>query len=311
MTEGKKEEKKTKQGNKSDEKKEASKKKSDEAIKKKSREKKEDIKLLEEKEHGVLEFFSKDDLVKKCNELEARIKKLQSDIDALKKTLEKEQEEKKKWQDRYIHLQAEFENAQKRWDKAKQVLRTQTIANVIQSFLPLYDSFQKALENDNPENHHLKGFYQQFMGILRSYDAKPMNTKKNDPFDYSLHEALSSIEREDLPNNSIIDVIQEGWKIGKDVIRYAKVIISKKPKPPEPEPADKPAEKESEQKEVSTEKGGGKEFEKEKLKEMDQSTEEKEKSEEIPSKETIQESASNITENDEEPKKENVKKEGN
>ena len=63
-----------------------------------------------------------------------------------------------------------------------------------------------------------------------------MEVKNNDKFDYSVHEALSTIEKEDLPNNTIIDVIQQGWKLDKEVLRYAKVIISREPKPPEPEP---------------------------------------------------------------------------
>ncbi|MCJ7647274.1 MAG: nucleotide exchange factor GrpE, partial [Candidatus Lokiarchaeota archaeon] len=54
---------------------------------------------------------------------------------------------------------------------------------------------------------------------------------------------LSSIERDDVPNNTIIEVIQDGWRLDKNVIRYAKVIVSREPKPPEPE-----KEEESDQK---------------------------------------------------------------
>jgi hypothetical protein len=74
------------------------------------------------------------------------------------------------------------------------------------------------------------------MNILKSYKAEPIKIKENEQFDYSMHEALSTIEKEDVPNNTIIDVIQDGWKLDKDIIRYAKVIISREPKPPEPEP---------------------------------------------------------------------------
>ena len=60
--------------------------------------------------------------------------------------------------------------------------------------------------------------------------------KKEDKFDYNFHEALTTLENDNLPENSIIDVIQDGWKFGNEVLRYAKVVISKKPKPPEPPP---------------------------------------------------------------------------
>jgi hypothetical protein len=72
------------------------------------------------------------------------------------------------------------------------------------------------------------------MNILKSEGAEPMQTEINDPFDYSQHEALTFVEKEDVEENTIVDVIQDGWKFKKEVLRYAKVVISKKPKPPEP-----------------------------------------------------------------------------
>ncbi|KKL11125.1 hypothetical protein LCGC14_2548960, partial [marine sediment metagenome] len=118
-------------------------------------------------------------------------------------------------------------------------LRIEYTASVLKNFLAVYDSFKKALdaENNDAEKQLLTHFYDQFMNVFKSYDAKPIEVKVNDSFDYSLHEALTSVEKEDLPENNIIEIIQDGFKYGKEVIRYAKVIVSRKPKPPpEPEP---------------------------------------------------------------------------
>ena len=128
-------------------------------------------------------------------------------------------------------MQAEFENAQKRWEKNRENLRVQYTASIIRGLLPLYDSFKKAVD-DESDNDKIKGFYNQFMSILKSYGAEPIQVKINDSFDYSYHEALTSLERDDIPNNTIIDIIQDGWKIKKGVIRYAKVVISREPKHP-------------------------------------------------------------------------------
>ena len=173
----------------------------------------------------LIEYFSKDDLLEK-------IKSLEKEQDINKKKIKELQD----WQKKYMLLQAEFENAQKRWSKDRQNLRTEYTASVLKKFLPLYDSYKKAIDND-PDNENITQFFNQFLNIFKSYEgAEPMQVNINDPFDYHYHEALSSIERDDLPNNSIIDVIQEGWMLGKNVLRYAKVITSRKPKPPEPEP---------------------------------------------------------------------------
>ena len=206
---------------------------------------------LEEKEHYELEYFSKE----KCLE---DIKNLEKELKEIKEKTQKLQKENDVEKRKYMHLQAEFENAQKRWNKSRQDLRTQYTASVLKNFLSLYDSFKKAIETANEtEKNILNGFYTQFMGVFKSYGAEPIEVKLDDPFDYSLHEALTSVEKEDLPENRIIEIIQDGFKYGKEVIRYTKVVVSRKPKPPEPEPKEEIVEgeetKESEPEEETEE----------------------------------------------------------
>ncbi len=202
--------------------------------------------LLEEKggaEPKLLEFYSKDELIKQLKEFEKDVKDKDDKIIELNG-----------WKNKYVHLQAEFENANKRWDKNRQNLRTQYTASVIKNFLPLYDSFKKAIDSNSKDSETLSQFFNQFLSILKFQGAEPIEVKKNDQFDYNKHEALTTIENDDIPENSIIDIIQEGWKIGKDILRYAKVVISKKPKPPEPEPEPAPeTETESEEIKISDE----------------------------------------------------------
>jgi molecular chaperone GrpE len=233
--------------------------------------KSEEVKKLEEKEHYELDYFSKEDLVKKYENLEKQLGELQE-------TVEKLQEENANSKKKYMKLQADFENAQKRWDKNRQNLRVEYTASVLRNFLPLYDSFKKAIDNEKTnetEKIILTGFYNQLMNIFKSYGAEPIQVKENDPFDYNIHEALSIVEKEDIPENTIVEIVQDGFKYGKDVIRYTKVIISRKPKPPEPEPeVEKVEEQEGtdEQQEDASDKEGIKE---EKLKEKKSKKEKK------------------------------------
>jgi molecular chaperone GrpE len=189
----------------------------------------EEVKKLEEKEHHELEYFSKE----KCLE---DIKNLEKELNEIKDKAQKLQKDNDDSKNKYMHLQAEFENAQKRWNKSRQDLRTQYTASVLKNFLPLYDSFKKAIESSNEnERNIINGFYSQFMNTFKSYGVKPIEVKLGDPFDYNLHEALTTIEKEDVPENSILEIIQDGFKYDKEVIRYTKVVVSRKPKPPEPE----------------------------------------------------------------------------
>jgi len=196
----------------------------------------EEVKLLEEKEHFELDYFSKEETLEK-------VKNLEKELTEIKDKSQKLQKENDDSKNKYMHLQAEFENAQKRWNKSRQDLRTQYTASVLKNFLPLYDSFKKAIESANEtEKNILNGFYSQFMNVFKSYGVEPIEVKINDAFDYSLHEALTTVEREFLPENTIVEIIQDGFKYGKEVIRYTKVVISRKPKPPEPEPKEEVVE---------------------------------------------------------------------
>jgi molecular chaperone GrpE len=218
--------------------------------------KQEKVELLEEKEGAglTLEYFSKEEMASRMKELEECVQEKDVQIKELNE-----------WKDKFMRLQAEFENTQKRWEKNRQYLKSQYTASTLKGFLPLYDSFKKAIEN-SAEDEKIKQFYNQFMGILKFLGAEPMQTKINDSFDYNQHEALTSIEKEDVEENRILDIIQEGWKFDKDVLRYAKVVISKKPKPPEPEPEPEVEVEESD--EIETEAAvSGDEQNKEKLKE--------------------------------------------
>ncbi len=231
-----------------------------------------DIKLIEGKEQKVLEYYSKDNLLEKIKTLEEGNKKKDEQ-------LLKYQTESDDWKNKYMRLQAEFENAQKRWNKNRQNLRIEYTASALKTFLPLYDSFKKALENSDENQVILKGFFDQFINILKYHKAIPIEANVNDTFDYNYHEALSSIERDDLPNNTIINIIQDGWKLDKEVIRYTKVIVSRVPPPPEPEPEPEPEiNAEIEQEIIQNDKESeviSKENEKEKQQETEKTDKEK------------------------------------
>jgi len=192
-------------------------------------------------EPGKLEYYSKEYLIEKVTNLEQELKSQSEELKKIK-------DDAKNWKDKFMRMQAEFENAQKRWEKTRKNLRLEYTASVLKSFLPLYDSFKKALSDDGENMKILKGFYDQFMSILKSHKAESMNVQVNELFDYSTQEALTSIEKPDLPKNTILEVVQDGWKLEDEVLRYAKVIISKEPKPPEPETKPK-EEKEAEMEE--------------------------------------------------------------
>ena len=201
-----------------------------------------------EKKEETLQELSKEELIGKVEKLRNSLSDSEEEKGKLEENLEKWKDKSENFLDRLQRLQADFENSQKRWDKTRKNLKNQYIGDILQSFLPLYDSFKSAI-GDIEKDSSLRQFYKQFLNILKSYGAEPMKVSEGDQFHYNKHEALSSIEREDLPNNTIVDVVQDGWKLNNEVLRYAKVIISRKPEPKKEE-KDKDTEEKKEDKEA-------------------------------------------------------------
>jgi len=154
------------------------------------------------------------------------------------------------WEKKFMILLADFENYQKRIEKNRIHLQNVVRASILRDLLKIMDSFETAIRHveNNPttNSEDIKSLYNQFLNWFKSYNVEPIPTLKGDIFDYKIHESISYLENPDLPENSIIDVVQTGWKIGKEILRYAKVVISKIPKEPEQEETEEKIENEEE-----------------------------------------------------------------
>ncbi len=111
-------------------------------------------------------------------------------------------------------------------------------ADIVLAFMPLVDSFLPAVKKVEEGSYKdvrqlgegLKSLKQQLDSILKGLNAVPID-QTHVPYNYNLHEVTLSQEAPDLPEDTVIGIVQVGWKLGSDVIRPAKVIVSKKPAP--------------------------------------------------------------------------------
>jgi len=103
--------------------------------------------------------------------------------------------------DRVARLQAEFENARKRAEREKADYRDYATGNVVEQFLPVVDNFELALKSTSTAEqlrHGVELIVKQMDDVLRQLQVNPIPTV-GEAFDPRFHEALGSVEREDLP----------------------------------------------------------------------------------------------------------------
>jgi molecular chaperone GrpE len=134
--------------------------------------------------------------------------------------------------DRIARLQAEFENARKRQEREKAEFRDYATGSVVESFLPVLDNFALAL-NANASAEQLRTgvelIVKQMDETLRGLQVQTIPTV-GQVFDPRVHEALGSVERDDLPDQSVAEEIRKGYRIRERLLRPALVRVVSNPK---------------------------------------------------------------------------------
>jgi molecular chaperone GrpE len=130
--------------------------------------------------------------------------------------------------DRLARLQAEFENARKRAEREKAEFRDFAVGNVVEQFLPVVDNFELALKSAGTVEqmrHGVELIVKQMEEILRQLQVTPIATV-GEAFDPRVHEALGSVERDDLPDQHVAEEIRRGYRVRERLLRPAMVRVA-------------------------------------------------------------------------------------
>jgi molecular chaperone GrpE len=130
--------------------------------------------------------------------------------------------------DRMARLQAEFDNARKRAEREKVEFRDIATGNVVENFLPVIDNFQLALNAPGNADQLRSGvalIVKQMEETLQKMQVSAIPAV-GEPFDPRLHEALGSVEREDVPDQHVAEEIRRGYRLRDRLLRPALVRVA-------------------------------------------------------------------------------------
>ena len=130
--------------------------------------------------------------------------------------------------DKYLRLMAEYDNFRKRSAKERLELTDNVKASAVSEILPLIDNFERALAAECSDETFKKGIdmiYKQFGDALTKLGVKPMELEGKE-FDPNFATAVSTVENEELGENTVAQVLQNGYTIGDKVVRPAVVIVA-------------------------------------------------------------------------------------
>ena len=130
--------------------------------------------------------------------------------------------------DKYLRICAEYDNFRKRTQKEKENLYGDIRANVISSFLPVYDNLVRALAAETQDEAYRKGvemIMNQFNNTLEKLGVSEIKAV-GEKFDPALHNAVMHVDDETKGENEIVEEFQKGFKIGDKVIRFSMVKVA-------------------------------------------------------------------------------------
>ncbi len=159
---------------------------------------------------------------KEANVKSANPKKVNSTND-LKDKIKSEEE-------KYLRLFAEFENYKKRTTKERIDLYKTAGREVITGLIPVLEDFKRALNPETGKFDDAEGInliYNKLSETLKSQGLVEIVTDIGEEFDSEKHEAISQIPAEKKEDKGrIIDIIEGGYSLGDQIIKFPKVVVA-------------------------------------------------------------------------------------
>jgi molecular chaperone GrpE len=164
----------------------------------------------------------------------------------LAKALEQKSREAAEANEKYLRTYADFDNYRKRMQRDMVDFRKYANEQLVLDLLTVVDNLGLALKHSTEAGDASQGLQQgvelvhkQLRDTLEKFGVKQF-AAAGEPFDPAKHDAMMQVATDEVPENTVVQVFQEGYIYHDRVLRHAKVSVSKKP---QPEPVEATQEK--------------------------------------------------------------------
>lgn len=134
------------------------------------------------------------------------------------------------WRDKYLRLQAEFDNFRKRTIKEKMDLVERGCEGAWKAILPILDDMERAIAASH-KSEDIEALRQGEELVMKKFESvlQAANITAIDcvgkPFNEEEQEAVARFAAGEDKRGLVIDCVQHGYKLGEHVLRYAKVVV--------------------------------------------------------------------------------------
>ncbi len=157
----------------------------------------------------------------------------QQEIETEESAIAKLEQELASTKDSLLRKAAELENVRKRVQRERAALYEDAKVAALQDFLPISEDIDRVLnateeyEVDENFTAGVKLVAGKFEELFSKYGVEAIN-QTGIPFDVNLHDALlrQPAPDEKTGSDTVLQILESGYKIGNKVIKHAKVIVS-------------------------------------------------------------------------------------
>lgn len=134
------------------------------------------------------------------------------------------------WRDKYMRLQAEFDNFRKRTIKEKMELVERGSEGAWKAVLPILDDMERAVAA-SAKSEDIVALREGEALVMKKFESV-LNAAGitaieciDKPFNEEEQEAVARFAAGEDKRGMVIDCVQRGYKMGDHVLRYAKVVV--------------------------------------------------------------------------------------
>ena len=132
--------------------------------------------------------------------------------------------------DQLLRTKAEMENLRRRNQKDVENAHKYGLEKLINELLPIKESMELglAVEDATVDSLHegMKLTLNMFSSAFEKMSVEEINPE-NEKFDPELHQAMRMLPTDDVEPNTVLQVLQKGYRLNERLLRPAMVIVSK------------------------------------------------------------------------------------
>lgn len=159
------------------------------------------------------------------NKCDKKTDSLRKELNKLKDEINKLKQEAKEKDDKLLRSYADLQNYQKRTEKESQYRENETRKIYLSELIELKELLKKAYEDKSPKDG-IKLMLNNMENFFEKEQIKYIDCVGK-IFDHNIHHAVTTIEKNDCKDGTIVEEVKKGYLIDDKLLRPSQVIVAK------------------------------------------------------------------------------------